>query len=48
VLEDIGLDRRRWRQLVQLAHPDRHGGSAAATDTTAWLNRLRAIIEAQE
>jgi hypothetical protein len=30
------------RRLVQLCHPDRHGGSAAATAATAWLLDQRA------
>jgi hypothetical protein len=28
-----------WRRLVQLAHPDKHGGSEAAEAATVWLNR---------
>ncbi len=31
----------RLRMLIQLAHPDRHGGSQAANDATAWLLALR-------
>ena len=27
----------QWRRLVQLAHPDKHGGSAAAVEATRWL-----------
>lgn len=26
-----------WRRLVQLAHPDKHGDSPAATEATRWL-----------
>lgn len=26
-----------WRRLVQLAHPDKHAGSDAATEATRWL-----------
>ena len=26
-----------WRRLVQLTHPDKHGGSAAAVEATRWL-----------
>jgi hypothetical protein len=26
-----------WRRLVQLAHPDKHGGSTAAIEATRWL-----------
>ncbi|MGO8854940.1 MAG: helix-turn-helix domain-containing protein [Steroidobacteraceae bacterium] len=35
------LDKRRIRQLLQLCHPDKHDGSKAAHDVTAWLNSLR-------
>jgi len=35
------LDDRRIRQLLQLAHPDKHNGSAAANDATAWLLEQR-------
>ena len=27
----------QWRRLVQLAHPDKHDGSAAAVEATRWL-----------
>ena len=27
----------QWRRLVQLAHPDKHGGSVAAAEATRWL-----------
>ena len=27
----------QWRRLVQLTHPDKHGGSAAAVEATRWL-----------
>ena len=39
-----GLDLKRWRQLLQLCHPDRHGGSAAATEATRWLLEIRAEV----
>ena len=35
-----GLDREfaeHWRLLVQLIHPDKHGGSEAANRATQWL-----------
>lgn len=32
------LDERRARQLLQLCHPDKHGGSRAATEVSQWLN----------
>lgn len=28
-------------RLRQLCHPDRHGGSLAATNATQWLNAIR-------
>jgi hypothetical protein len=28
-------------RLIQLCHPDRHGGSSAATTVTQWLLELR-------
>ena len=30
-----------WRRLVQLCHPDRHGGSEASNKATQWLNSIR-------
>lgn len=39
-----GLDRElaeHWRQLVQLVHPDKHGGSQGATKMTQWLNAVK-------
>ena len=38
------LDRElaeHWRSLVQLVHPDKHGGSPGATRLTAWLNGIK-------
>ena len=32
-----GIPPEQWRRLVQLAHPDRHGGSVAAQEATRWL-----------
>ena len=31
---------RRARQLLQLCHPDKHGGSRAATEVSQWLNAV--------
>ncbi len=31
----------QWRRLVQLCHPDRHGGSPAAHTATLWLMAVR-------
>jgi hypothetical protein len=41
----IGMDLQRWRQLLQLCHPDRHDGSATATAVTQWLLQIRARLE---
>ena len=30
-----------WRALVQLVHPDKHGGSPGATRLTQWLNEIK-------
>jgi hypothetical protein len=30
-----------WRRLATLCHPDRHGGSQAATAAMQWLNEIR-------
>ena len=35
------LDAARIRQLLQLVHPDKHGGSSLANDVTQWLLSLR-------
>ena len=31
------LDIERIRKLIQLCHPDKHGGSPAANEATQWL-----------
>lgn len=36
-LSGRGIPPEQWRRLVQLAHPDRHGNSAAAQEATRWL-----------
>lgn len=36
--KQTGLTKERWRQLVQLCHPDKHGDSKTAQDVSAWLN----------
>jgi hypothetical protein len=38
------LDPTRIRQLLQLTHPDRHGGSSLANEVTAWLLDLRRAL----
>lgn len=35
------FDKARLRQLLQLCHPDRHGGAELATAVTTWLLSLR-------
>ena len=35
------LDKARVRQLLQLCHPDRHGGSDLAQRVTQWLNDVK-------
>ena len=38
------LDRElaeNWRSLLQLVHPDKHGGSQGATRMTQWLNDIK-------
>lgn len=34
------------RELMQLCHPDKHGGSPLANDVTAWLLRVRRELRA--
>jgi hypothetical protein len=31
----------RLRQLIQLCHPDRHGGSKVSTEVTQWLLSMK-------
>lgn len=40
------LDVERLRELLQLVHPDRHGGSALAVRVTQWLLELRRKVAA--
>jgi hypothetical protein len=35
------IPRDQWRRLVQLVHPDKHGGSQAAVKAAQWLNEVR-------
>ncbi len=35
------IDRTRIRELLQLAHPDKHGNSPLAARVTAWLLEQR-------
>lgn len=36
-----GIPKATWRLLMQLVHPDKHGGSQAALAATQWLNANR-------
>lgn len=38
------LDKTRLRELLQLAHPDRHDGSALAQRVTRWLIEQREAL----
>lgn len=40
------LDPLTMRKLLQLCHPDKHGGSATANDVTAWLLTMRQKVAA--
>ena len=31
----------QWRRLMQLCHPDKHGGSVTANEATRWLMEVR-------
>lgn len=35
------VESARLKTLIQLCHPDKHGGSQTANETTAWLLSLR-------
>ena len=37
----VAIDSTRFRELLQLCHPDKHANSKTATEVTAWLNQLR-------
>ena len=32
-----------WRRLIQLSHPDKHGGSEASNEATEWLIKNRPV-----
>ncbi|MFO1205492.1 MAG: hypothetical protein U1E63_07150 [Burkholderiales bacterium] len=40
----VALDKKMVQMLLQLCHPDRHDGSAAATKATQWLLALRSEL----
>jgi hypothetical protein len=35
------LEKSLYRKLVQLTHPDKHGGAKAAVEVTQWLNSVK-------
>ena len=37
--------RKQLPRLIQLCHPDRHGGSEASTKATAWLLSVKRGLE---
>ena len=39
----IALDAMTIRQLLQVCHPDKNGGSALATEVTKKLLQMRAV-----
>jgi len=39
------LDKTRLRELLQLAHPDKHAGSPLAVRITQWLNEQRRAMQ---
>jgi len=44
--EPIPFDQNRLRQLLQLCHPDKHGGSDLAQRVTQWLNEVKRRVPA--
>lgn len=40
------IDKTRLRELIQLAHPDKHGNSELAQRVTQWLLDLRKRVTA--
>lgn len=41
------MDADRIRRLLMLCHPDKHGGSALATEVTQWLLAEKARLESR-
>jgi hypothetical protein len=44
-MEQLGLDDARLKAMLRLLHPDKHGGSEAATEAAKWLNGLRDLLK---
>ena len=47
-MEQLGLDDARLKSMLKLLHPDRHGGSQAATEAAQWLNGLRDVLRSSK
>jgi hypothetical protein len=43
----LGLDDARLKSMLKLLHPDKHGGSEAASEAAKWLNNLREALKAE-
>jgi hypothetical protein len=46
-MEQLGLDDARLKSMLNLLHPDKHGGSEAANEAAKWLNNLRELLKAR-
>ncbi len=44
-MEQLGLDDARLKSMLRLLHPDKHGGSEAASEAAKWLNGLRDLLK---
>ena len=44
-MEQLGLDDARLKSMLNLLHPDKHGGSEAANEAAKWLNGLREMLK---
>jgi hypothetical protein len=44
-MEKLGLDDARLKSMLILLHPDKHGGSEAATEAAKWINGLRELLK---
>jgi len=47
-MEQLGLDDARLKSMLRLLHPDKHGGSEAATEAAKWINGLRDLLKARQ
>jgi hypothetical protein len=46
-MAQLGLDDARLKSMLKLLHPDKHGGSEAASEAAKWLNNLREALKAE-